>query len=208
MRAIAAKKVISKSTDLPRNHEEPVSNGRFKTMSNMIEICLDDVSKLEPGQIMADSIRQWRSDCQAGQFKIGSSTMKGQKLDLEIVGATISEGEYFGYPSQKWLALLFVDPDGVLSSILLKTESLDQFEELRRQYRLKGESLLGKTIRASMSKRASRASGASYYAVTFEVKRDGKYAEAIALFRQLHYSPQLFRQLSGPKPVETGNNTH
>lgn len=30
------------------------------------EIILDDVTKLEPGQILADSIRQWRSDCQAG----------------------------------------------------------------------------------------------------------------------------------------------
>jgi hypothetical protein len=65
--------------------------------------------------------------------------MRGNKLDLEIVGAQVSEGEYFGYPLQKWLALLFIDPEGVLSSILFKTESLDNFEEMRRQYRLKGK---------------------------------------------------------------------
>lgn len=208
MRVIAAKKVILKFTDSPRNHEEPVSNGRLMTMSNMIEISLDDVTALEPGQIMVDSIRQWRADCQVGQFKIGSSVMKGQTLDMEIVGATISEGEFFGYPSQKWLAILFIDLDSVLSSILLKTTSLDQFEALRIEAKLKGESLLGKTIRAQMSKRVSRANGNGYYVVEFSVTAPGKYAEAITQFRQLHYSPKLFRQLSGPKPAETANNTH
>ena len=167
----------------------------------MNEIALDDITKLEPGQILADSIRQWRSDCQAGQFKIGSSTMRGNKMDMELIGAQISEGEYFGYPNQKWLALMFVDQDGVVSSILFKTESLDQFEELRRQYRLKGESLLGKTIRAQMCKRASRANGESYYAVEFEVVSAGKYAEAIASFRQLHYSPNFIRLIES-KPEE------
>jgi hypothetical protein len=110
-----------------------------------IEIALDETG-LPEGQIMADSIRQWRSDCQAGQFKVGAATMRGPKLDMEIVGAQISTGEFFGYPLQTWLAVVFVDPDGVLSSVLFKTESLDNFEEVRRQYRLKGETLLGKTV--------------------------------------------------------------
>ena len=168
-------------------------------MGNMTEITLDDVTALEPGEILADSVRQWRSDCQAGQFKIGSSTMRGNKLDLEIVWAQVSEGEYFGYPLQKWLALLFIDPEGVLSSILFKTESLDNFEEMRRQYRLKGETLLGKTIKASMNKRAGKT--AAYFAVEFEIVSNGKYAEAIAQFRQLHYSPGLIRLIES-KPVE------
>lgn len=158
----------------------------------MNEIQLEEVG-LEPGQILADSIRQWRSDCQAGQFKVGATSFRGPKLDMELIGAQISEGEYFGYPRQKWLALLFVDMDGVLSSILFKTESLDNFEELRRSYRIKGETLLGKTIRASMSKRASKASGTSYFAVEFEVISPGKYAEAIAEFRQLRYTPDFVR---------------
>ena len=201
MRIAQAEKVLLKFTVPPTNHEEPASNGRLMNMGNMTEISLDDVSKLEPGQIMADSIRQWRSDCQAGQFKIGNSAMKGSRIDMEIIGAQISEGEFFGYPLQKWLALLFVDPEGVLSTILFKTESLDQFEEMRRQYRLKGESLLGKTIRAQMSKRASRANGNGYFAVEFEVVSQGQYAEAIAQFRQKHYSPEFIRLIES-KPAE------
>lgn len=167
-------------------------------MNAPIEIALDETG-LSEGQILADSVRQWRPDCQSGQFKIGSATMRGPKLDMEIVGAQINSGEFFGYPMQTWLAVLFVDPDGVLASILFKTESLDNFEELRRQYRIKGETLLGKTIRAAMSKRASRANGESYYAVEFEVVSEGKYAAAIANFRQRHYNPGLLRQL----PVST-----
>ena len=174
-------------------------------MGNMNEISLEEVTKLEPGQILADSVRQWRSDCQAGQFKIGAGHFRGPKLDMELVGAQISEGEFFGYPLQKWLAVLFVDPDGVISSILFKTESLDQFDELRRSYRLKGESLLGKTIRAHMCKRASRASGNGYFAVEFEVVSDGKYAEAIAQFRQQHYTPGMIRLLESKPATENGS---
>lgn len=174
-------------------------------MGNMTEIMLEEVTKLEPGQILADSIRQWRSDCQAGQFKIGSSNFRGPKLDLELIGAQINEGEFYGYPLQKWLGLLFVDPDGVLSSILFKTESLDQFEELRRSYRLKGESLLGKTLRAHMCKRASRASGNGYFAVEFEVISEGKYAAAISEFRRLHYTSELIRLIESKPAVENGN---
>lgn len=171
----------------------------------MNEIMLEEVG-LEDGQIMADSIRQWRSDCQTGHFKIGAATLRGPKLDMELVGAQVSEGEYFGYPHQKWLALLFVDPDGVLSSILFKTESLDNFEEMRRQYRIKGETLLGKTIRASMAKRASKASGTGYYAVEFEVTSVGKYAEAIADFRQRHYTPDFVRLIESKPNIESGNS--
>ena len=174
----------------------------MNAMTQPIEIALDETGVPE-GQILADSIRQWRADCQSGQFKIGAATMRGPRLDMEVVGAQISSGEFFGYRLQTWLAVVFVDPDGVLASILFKTESLDNFEEARRQYRLKGETLLGKTLRATMSKRASRANGESYYAVEFEVVSNGKYAAAIADFRQRHYSPALFRLLSGP--VENGN---
>jgi hypothetical protein len=169
------------------------------------EILLEEVSQLGQGEILADSIRQWRSDCQAGQFKIGATTFRGPKLDMELVGAQISEGEYFGYPLMKWLALLFVDQEGVLSSILFKTESLDNFEELRRSYRVKGETLLGKTIRAQMAKRASKATGNGYFAVELEVVSPGKYAEAIAQFRQQHYSPRLFRELNSAPALENGN---
>ena len=161
----------------------------------MKEFDFDDVTKPDPGSILTDGIRQWRADCQTGQFKIGSATMRGNKISLEIIGAQITEGEYFGYPHQRWVAVLFIDQDGVLSSILFKTESLDNFEEMYRSSRIKGETLLGRSIIAHMCKRSSRASGTGYYAVEFEVSGNGKFSEAIADFRRIEYSPAMFRQL-------------
>jgi hypothetical protein len=50
-----------------------------------------------------------------------------------------------------------------------------------------------------MNKRAGKT--AAYFAVEFEIVSNGKYAEAIAQFRQLHYSPGLIRLIES-KPVE------
>ena len=66
----------------------------MNAMTQPIEIALDETGVPED-QILTDSIRPWRSDCKVGQFKVGASTMRGKTLDLEIVGAQISEGEYF-----------------------------------------------------------------------------------------------------------------
>lgn len=167
----------------------------------MKEIDFDEVGAMEPGQIMVDAPRQWRPDCKAGQFKIGGTTMRGPKLDMEIIAAAVQEGEFFGYPPQKWMFVMFVDPDGVLSTILFKTESLDNFAELWRVNRLKGETLLGKTISARMCKRASRASGNNYFAIEFEVTTQGKFFSAIAEFRQTAYSPEML-VLSNDTPQE------
>ncbi len=168
------------------------------------EIPLDNIAPLSEGQIFIDSVRQYRCDCQLGQFKIGASTLRGPKMEIEIIAAKMYTGEFFGYEMQDWICLLFIDhPDGVLSQTLLKTESLSNFQELYRQYRVKGESLLGKKIRCTFSKRSSRTTNGNYYAVEFEVVDNGKYAQAIAEFRELHYSPQLFRQLGSELDTET-----
>jgi hypothetical protein len=56
-----------------------------------------------------------------------------------------------------------------------------------------------------MCKRASRASGNGYFAVEFEVTSKGKYAEAIAQFRQLHYSPDFIRLIEAKPDKGNGN---
>lgn len=150
-----------------------------------IELNLEDVTPLDPGQILADSVRQWRSDCQAGQFKIGAGNFRGAKIEMELVGAAIFDGEFYGYRPQRWLGMVFIDPDGALSTILFKTESMDNFVELRRAYQLKGQSLLGKIIAARMVKRSSMALGKPYFAAEFEVvANEGQYAPAIAELRK------------------------
>ena len=95
--------------------------------------------------------------------------------------------------------MIFVDADGIVSTVLFKTESLDNFLELHRQALADGESLLGKTIQASMSKRASRDSGQGYFAVEFEITGPGKYGSAIARFRQETAIEGIYRALSQPE---------
>ena len=55
--------------------------------------------------------------------------------------------------------------------------------------------------------RSSRTHGETYFAVEFEVVSPGKYAAAIADFRQRHYSPDLHRLLPGPTGNGDGNGT-
>ena len=67
----------------------------MNAFSTPIEIALDETG-LPEGQIMADSIRQRRSDCQAGQFKIGASAMRGPRLvssSIRAKGNWVSERE-------------------------------------------------------------------------------------------------------------------
>jgi hypothetical protein len=57
----------------------------------------------------------------------------GKRSNAPTYPNQLSTGEFFGYRLQTWLAVVFVDPDGVLASILFKTESLDNFEEARHE---------------------------------------------------------------------------
>lgn len=154
-------------------------------------IDLDEVG-IEPGHILADGVRQWRAECGVGQFKIGQSLMRGNKLDMEVVAAQSYYGQPFQkYPPMEWLGILFVDPDGVLSTVLLKKESRENFLELLRTLKLKGKSALGTSIRASMAQRSGQGRddkgnviAVSYFAVEFELnEKPAKYAPAIAALR-------------------------
>ncbi len=122
-------------------------------------------------------------------------------LHMELIAARLLEGEFFNYPWQKWLSVIFVDAEGIVSTILFKTESMDNFLELHRQAIAAGGLLLGKAITARMSRRASRDSGQGYYAVEFEITGDGTYGDAIARFRQETAIEGIYRTLlAKPEP--------
>ena len=151
--------------------------------------------------VFTGSARQYRADCQLGQFKIGASKVVSGTLKLELMAARVLEGAFFGYPPQKWLNVIFVDADGIVATVLFKKESMDNFLELHRQAIAQGDILLGKAIQARMSKRASRENGESYYAVEFELAGDGAYGDAIARFRQETAIDGIYRALlSKPEP--------
>lgn len=153
-------------------------------------IDLDEVV-IEPGQILSDGLREWRADCGAGQFK-KRTVFAGNKLDMELVAARSELCQPFPqYPPMDWLCLLFVDPEGVLSSILLKKESLENFMELLRPLKMAGKSILGHSVCARMSQRAGKGKDSdgntiavTYFAVEFEMSdKPAKYESAIANLR-------------------------
>jgi hypothetical protein len=128
--------------------------------------------------------RQYRSDCQLGQFKIGSSQLVGKSLEMEVFGFRTFDDELFGYGFQTWLQVLFIDPQNVVSSCLFKTESLDNFANLQVNLAAEGKAIGEGIVTATMAKR-SASSGKSYFAVEFEWNArndDGKRLMEIAAF--------------------------
>jgi hypothetical protein len=145
------------------------------------------------GIIFTGKPRQYRADCQVGAFKIGASKMIGKSLRMEILAWSVFEDELFGYPFQPWLASLFIDPSNVVSQILFKTESMDNFVNLVLEKAQQGVALGQGITTGTMSKRASRA-GTSYYAVEFEwepnnperLKEIAEFSESLEMSKLLH----------------------
>jgi len=145
------------------------------------------------GIIYTGKPRQYRADCQAGMFKIGASKMVGKSLRMEILAWAVFEDELFGYPFQPWLGVVFIDPTNVVSQVLFKTESLDNFVNLSLEKAQEGIALGQGVTTGTMSKRASRA-GTAYYAVEFEwepntperLKEIAEFSQSLELSKLLH----------------------
>ena len=116
---------------------------------------------------MQDKYLQYRADCQAGQFKIGANQMVGKSMNMEVLKWRKFSCEQFNYEYQDWIEIVFINPENIVSHILFKTESLDNFVNLNLLLLSKMKAFgLGITT-ATMSKRASQ-SGNSYFAIEFE----------------------------------------
>jgi hypothetical protein len=145
--------------------------------------------------------RQYRADCQAGQFKIGADKHVGKILKMEILSWRVFDDELFGYPFQSWCEIIFVDPSNIVASILLKTGSLDNFINLTLEVAQSGHGLGHGITTAKMQSRSNR-EGGKYFAVSFEweVSKEDRILELPA-FASEHdlYSTRLADLI----PVET-----
>lgn len=115
---------------------------------------------------------QYRSDCKSGVFKIGESKFVGSTLGMEILSWRTFEDQLFDYPHQTWLEVLFVDPRNVVSHILFKTQSLDNFLDFMLDLASQGKAIGQGVTTAKMSKRSGDLG--VYYAVDFEGKESTK----------------------------------
>ena len=142
---------------------------------------LNFTETIEKGQLVfVGAPRQYRNDCKAGAFKIGAGQFVGKLLKMEVMAARQFSDELFGYPFQPWLQVIFADEGGFVSSILFKTESMDNFLEVYRQSLSNGQSLVTQRLTARMAERASE--NGKYYAVEFEIEGEGQFTADIQQF--------------------------
>jgi hypothetical protein len=107
----------------------------------------------------------------------------GKELKMEVFGFRTIDDELFGYEYQTWLQVLFIDPQNVVSSILFKTESMDNFANLQVDLLTQGRAIGEGVVTAVMAKRSSNA-GKGYFAVEFSwaEREDGERLLEIGQF--------------------------
>lgn len=158
-----------------------------------------DTPALADELIFVGGVREYRANCKIGQFVVGQES-RGAKLVMELIGVQPIDAQLFNYPRQKWLVVIFADEKKVVSRILFKTESLQNFLEMYREVSAKHEALNTLEISAVMAKRSAivedddgEQKQANYYAVEFAATGPAKYLAASSRFRS-QYS-ELFGEM-------------
>lgn len=128
------------------------------------------------------SPRIYFPNCKSGDFFVGKSRKVGTSLIMEVIAAKFIEDDLWSYGLQKWANVIFADEQGTVSSIMLKTESLDNFLEAYRMAYEQKKSLVNIRLQATMAARHN--DKGSYFAVEFSIVGDGQFSEAIAEFRE------------------------
>lgn len=142
---------------------------------------LDFSKTIDEGKIdMVGLPVEHRADCKCGQFKLGKDTMIGNALVMEPITAKLKEAQLFKYRFQGWAEIIFVNDAGLVSSILIKGESLKNFFMLFQKVATQRKKLCELKITAKMAERMNEYG--KYYAITFEEAGPGKYAEQIKGF--------------------------
>ncbi len=141
-----------------------------------------EIQKVRKNEIrMIGTPRQYRADCKSGQFKVGSARTIGKKMPIEVIAARFLEASLFGREFEQWVNIVFADEAGTVGSMMLHTESLENFLEIYRMVAEMNKSLVAIRIEGSMSPRANKKG--DFFAVEFEISGEGNYTKSIAKFR-------------------------
>ena len=79
--------------------------------------------------------------------------MLGKTLNLEILAYRKIQDKLFGYDFQTWLEIIFIDAQNIISHIMFKSESLDNFDELVLELFDKKVAIACGTVTAQMQPR-------------------------------------------------------
>ena len=111
----------------------------------------------------------YRGDCQMGKFKIKANPVS-DTLDFTVLAIRHLQGEFFNYDYQDWIEIIFVDDKKIVSAMLLKTESMDNFGLTTKFILSSGKRLIDVVVTGCFVKKTSVVNKSSYYALEFKFR--------------------------------------
>ena len=143
-----------------------VVNGNGNSNGNVFS---GSVSLSRSGIINLGRPTPYRGDCQIGKFKIKANPVS-DTLDFTVLAIRHLQGEFFNYDYQDWVEIIFADDKKIISAMLLKTESMDNFGLTTKFILSSGKRLIDVIITGYFVKKISVVNKSSYYALEFRFK--------------------------------------
>lgn len=168
------------ASDLFYNHNQnPDSEKKIieESVSGLIAVNGNDngnvfsgsVSLSRSGIINLGRPTPYRGDCQIGKFKIKANPVS-DTLDFTVLAIRHLQGEFFNYEYQDWVEIIFADEKKIVSAMLLKTESMDNFGLTTKFILSSGKRLIDVIITGYFVKKTSVVNKSTYYAIDFHFK--------------------------------------
>ena len=127
------------------------------------------VSLSKSGIINLGRPTPYRGDCQIGKFKIKANPVS-DTLDFTVLAIRHLQGEFFNYDYQDWIEIIFADEKKIVSAMLLKTESMDNFGFTTKFILSSGLRLIDVIITGYFVKKTSIVNKSTYYALEFRFR--------------------------------------
>lgn len=115
--------------------------------------------------------REYRADCSKTEygFNIGGRKKLGDTLEIVVLYPMLfSEISILEYPTQDWVEILFLDKEKAISSLLLKTVSLDNWNAYKMEALVAGINLATVKTVCSFASYISKKYG-QFWGVDFEL---------------------------------------
>ena len=163
-----AENIEIQSFETNKKTAEENASGQIAANGNGNVFC-GSVSLSKSGIINLGRPTPYRGDCQIGKFKIKANPVS-DTLDFTVLAIRHLQGEFFNYEYQDWIEIIFIDEMKIISAMLLKTESMDNFGLTTKFILSSGKRLIDVIITGYFVKKTSVVNKSSYYALEFRFR--------------------------------------
>jgi len=163
-----AENIETKSSETNKKNAEETASGQISVNGNG-NVFSGSVSLSKSGIINLGRPTPYRGDCQIGKFKIKANPVS-DTLDFTVLAIRHLQGEFFNYEYQDWIEIIFIDEKKIISAMLLKTESMDNFGLTTKFILSSGKRLIDVIITGYFVKKTSVVNKSSYYALEFRFR--------------------------------------